>query len=139
MIWDCVFANGMEKMCFIQNTVNAAGYINILQENLIPSIPNITTFDEYTFQQDGALAHTAKATKKLLSDNNINVLDWPSSSPDLNPIESVWVIMKRQLRNKPQTTVGGLKETISEIWNSITSMNQRIKAFINAKGDVIQY
>ena len=73
-----------------------------------------------TFQQDGTPAHTAKVTKKWLSDNNINSLDWPSVSSDLNPIECVWAIMRKRLRNEPQTTVGGLKEKIKEIWNSIT-------------------
>ena len=57
-IWGCMSANAMAKMCFIQNTINAARYNNILEENLIPFIPNITTFDEYTFQQNGAPAQT---------------------------------------------------------------------------------
>ena len=60
-------------------------------------------------------AHTAKLKKKWLSDNNILDLDWSSSSPDPKPIESVWAIMKRRLRNVPQTTVGGLKEKMCEI------------------------
>ena len=49
-MWGCMSANGIGKMCFIQNTVNAARYINILEENLIPFAPHITTFDEYALQ-----------------------------------------------------------------------------------------
>ena len=47
----CISANGMGKMCFIQNTIKAARYINILDENLITSMPNNTTFDEYIYLQ----------------------------------------------------------------------------------------
>lgn len=148
MIWGCMSAKGVGKMCFIENTVNAARYINILEEHLMESVETFSSFGEYTFQQDGAPAHTAKLTKKWFLENNINVLEWPSSSPDLNPIESVWAIMKRRLRNEPQRRIGDLKLKIREIWESITpeesqelinTMNKRIKSVINAKGDVTQY
>lgn len=148
MIWGCMSAKGLGNLCFIENTVNATRYIEILKEHLMASVEKITSYDEFVFQQDGAPAHTAKTTKKWFQENNINVLDWPSSSPDLNPIESVWAIMKRRLRNDPQTTINGLKLKIQQIWDSITadecqnlinSMDKRITAVINAKGDVTQY
>lgn len=148
MVWGCMSAKGLGQLCFVENSINAVCYINILKENLLPSIPKITTFNEYIFQQDGAPAHTAKLTKKWLTENHITVLVWPSSSPDLSPIETVWAIMKRRLGNDPQTTISGLKAKIQEIWDSITpiecqnlinSMNKRINAVIKAKGDVTQY
>ena len=43
-------------------------------------VPSLVTFDEYMFQQDGAPAHTSKTTKKkLIQNNNINILEWPST------------------------------------------------------------
>ncbi len=52
------------------------------------------------FQQDLAPALTAKSTKSWLNDHSVGVLDWPTNSPDLNPIENLWSIVKRKMRNK---------------------------------------
>lgn len=139
---------GVGKLHFIDGTVKAHNYIDILENNLLPSVSHLTYADEFIFQQDGAPPHTAKITKNWLQHKNINVLDWPSSSPDLNPIESLWAIMKRRLRNDPQRTVDGLKSKIQEIWDSITpneclyltkTMPLRIEEVIKAKGDVTKY
>lgn len=112
MIWGCMSANGVGRLCFIENTVNAAKYISILEENLLPSIESLSSFGDYIFQQDGAPAYIAKLMKKWLSENQIKCFRVAliQSSPDHNPIESVCAIMKRRPRSDPQRTISDLKK-----------------------------
>ncbi len=97
---------------------------------------------DFIFQQDLAPAHTAKSTKRWLNDHGVGVLDWPAKSPDLTPIENLWGIVKRKMRNKRPKNADELKATVKETWASIppqlrhkliTSMSRQIEAVIKAK------
>jgi transposase len=75
------------------SVINKEKYIECLGETLKPIV------DKYParhFMQDGAPAHTARDTKKYLKSLGVPLLNWPPSSPDLNPIENLWASMKHQ-------------------------------------------
>ena len=61
------------------------------------SVENLELPSDYIFQQDNDPKYTAKSTKKSLSENNVNVLQWSSQSPDLNPIGNLWRFLKIQI------------------------------------------
>ena len=86
IIWGCFSAKGAGKVSVIDGKMNAQKYKQILQENVMSSIESLDLPSDYIFQQDNDPKKTAKSTKKCLSENNVNVLQWPSQSPDLNPI-----------------------------------------------------
>lgn len=148
MVWGCMSSRGVGKLHFIDGTVNASKYQEILEKCLVPSIRQLYRNREVIFQQDGASCHTAKSTMNWLRDNRIEVIDWPSSSPDLNPIENLWGIMKKKLRNDRPTTKDELREKLQKIWDEISkeecqhlisSMSQRVDAVVRAKGEVTKW
>ena len=74
---------GVSKISVIDSKMNARKYKQILQEKLLSSVESLELPSDYIFQQDNDRKHTAKSTKKWLSENNIFVLQCPSQSPDL--------------------------------------------------------
>ncbi len=148
MIWAAMSSAGVGPLCFLKSTVNAAIYQEILEHFMLPSADKLYGDADFIFQQDLAPAHTAKGTKSWFNDHGVTVLDWPTNSPDLNPIENLWGIVKRKMRDTRPNNADDLKATVKETWASIqpqqchkliTSMPRRIEAVIKAKGAPTKY
>ncbi len=114
MIWAAMSSAGVGPLCFLKSTVNAAIYQEFLE--------HFHAYEDadFIFQQDLAPAHTAKGTKSWFNDHGVTVLDWPANSPDLNPIENLWGIVKRKMRDTRPNNGDELKATVKETWASIT-------------------
>jgi hypothetical protein len=93
-------------------------YIKILQEELCQTIEFYDyNLEEIIFQQDNASVHSSNVTKDALNDLNIEVMDWPAQSPDLNPIEHYWSHVARELKRR--TDILKSKE---ELWNELQNI-----------------
>ncbi len=148
MISAAMSSAGVGPLCFLKSTVNAAIYQEILEHFMLPSADKLYGDADFIFQQDLAPAHTAKGTKSWFNDHGVTVLDWPANSPDLNPIENIWGIVKRKMRDTRPNNADDLKSAIKATWASIppqqcnrmiASMPRCIDAVIHAKGDPTKY
>ncbi len=109
---------------------------------MLPSADKLYGNADFIFQQDLAPAHTAKGTKSWFNDHGVTVLDWPANSPDLNPVENLWGIVKRKMRDTRPNNADDLKATVKATWachRLIASMPRRIDAVIHSKGGPTKY
>ena len=161
MVWAAISKDQLSDLIVMRRDMSsrnqgytANSYIDALQLGLL-SIWEPSKI----FQQDNARIHTANKTKAFFREINLNwLVDWPPHSPDLNPIEHVWNLLKQKLYQLfPEAeTWSGSHEAIQEriedvliaswaqidrriVYNLIESMPRRVQAVIDAEGWYTKY
>lgn len=143
-LWGCISHNTNKILYIFNENMNATKYISILKENFL----NVYDKNKY-FQYDNDPKHTSTKAKKFIADNKIKTIDFPSYSPDLNPIENIWGILKSKLEKRNEKINNdNFKYIIMEEWNTIdqsmidniiSSMPSRLQKIIDNKGEHIDY
>ncbi len=119
MVWGCMSACGMGSLHIWKGTINAERYIQVLEQHMLPSRRCLFQGRPCIFQHDNARPHTASITTSWLRRRRIRVLKWPACSPDLPPIENIWRIIKRKMRQRRPKTVEQLEACIRQEWDNI--------------------
>jgi transposase len=151
-IWSIFSYWGQGPVKRIQGIMDGAMYREILKHYMAPYLKKIKTkhCEEVIFQQDNDPKHRSKKVQNYLSNQKFTVLDWPSQSPDINPIENAWRHLKREIFNREikAKNLDHLFEIVKEEWekiplsffqNLIESMSDRVKAVYKNKGGHTNY
>ena len=148
MVWGGIARRGVTPLAIITGTVDSLKYLLILEGYLIQEM-RILYPEGYILQQDNAPPHVSRSTKNFFVDHGLEIMsDWPPNSPDLNPIENLWGLMKRKLAPRKRPPLNEWRLLIEKMWSSldqdlieklIDSMPRRIEACIAANGGYTKY
>jgi hypothetical protein len=104
----------------VPETLNAERYQKMLtDEGVLADMQAFFGERNGYFQQDGAPAHRAKTTVKMIEEQIGLIRDWPANSPDLSVIENLWGILKRKASERSPKTVHELKQAVFDEWDNL--------------------
>lgn len=147
MVWGSFSRDGLGPIHRIEGIMDQVVYKNIMSDVMLPHAKHAMVRG-WLFQQDNDPKHTAKSVQEFFRAKKIRILDWPSQSPDLNPIEHLWAHLERQLTGRKPTNKNDLFAQLKEAWNNIEldvliklvdSMPNRCQEVIKAKGYATRY
>jgi DDE superfamily endonuclease len=94
------------------------------------------------------MIHKCELANKFFEENDIELLEWPSQSPDINVIEHLWAYIKKEYAKSPAKNKKEIFEKIKKIWSEvpvdfitklISSIYNRLEAVIRQKGGPTNY
>lgn len=150
MVWGGISCDARTELVVVDQRLNAHRYIEeILQEHVVPYAGFIGN-ETFLLMHDNARSHVAYIVDEYLTEVGIRRLQWPARSPDLNPIEHVWDMLKRRVRARPNPpqNLNELREAMVTVWeeftqveirNIVQSMPDRMQAVIRARGGNTRY
>lgn len=126
MVWGGISVDYKTDLVLVPGNLNAANYIADILEMHVVTAAQIMD-PGFILVQDNARVHVANDTMNFLRELEIQAMDWPAMSPDLNPIEHVWDMLERRIRLRPAApqNLQELQEALIEEWERLPQMGIR--------------
>uniref|UniRef100_A0AAY5JYP5 Tc1-like transposase DDE domain-containing protein n=1 Tax=Esox lucius TaxID=8010 RepID=A0AAY5JYP5_ESOLU len=127
ILWGCFSAKGTGRLHRIEGRMDGAMYCEILVNNLLPSVRALKMGHGWVFQHDNDPKHTARATKEWLRKKHFKVLEWPSQSPHLNPIENLGRELKVHIAQRQTRNLKDLEKVCMQTCCSVCKPGQELQ------------
>lgn len=141
--------SGRTDIHLFTENMTALRYIDIMESTLLPATAGSR---RWVYLQDRDPKHTARVTQAWLRDHVPKFVgpdEWPSHSPDLNPMENAWGVVSDRVKRTGPKTLDELKAAVTEAWREVMtddfrrslveSMPRRMKAVETQKGGHTTY
>ena len=147
-VWGCFARHGVGHLYLVDGILLKEQYIAIIEDHFYPSAMDLFPEEECIFQEDNDPKHTAIIVKRWWADQGLHRMEWPSQSPDLNPIENLWAALDRAARDRRPNTDQELFQALCDAWNTLSvdllaslvdSMPRRCQAVIDSDGYATKY
>lgn len=151
LLWGVITPKGVGRLQLAHGKVDSKQICAMLKNGLLGTLQDQKQEpDSILYAQDNDPKHTSRYTQNFLAENEIKLLPWPASSPDMNIIENVWDHLDQKLRHRNvlPTNKRQLWEMLQEEWYNIDpsyiqglyeSLPQRVAALHTAKGGYTHY
>ena len=103
-MWGAIVKNGRLHLICMEGSINADSYVDMLENDFFSEV-NESLPDDFIWMHDNAPPHVVQKTKGYLERKGINTMEWPPMSPDLNPIENIWSMMKDEVYKKKKVKI----------------------------------
>ena len=147
MVWGCLTYYGVGTLAFIDGNMNSQKYIQTLDDNIWPVVTKHFGNNTWYFQDDNAPCHRSRESEDWKHRNQIPQISWPPQSPDLSPIENIWLLLKNKIKNRLRN-LADLKTQLMTAWNEVplfylqklyASLPRRCRAVLIQKGSITKY
>ena len=122
MVWDCFSHDHKLDLKVVRQTLTGQRYIDDILEPIVDPHFQAHQAARPIFQDDNVHPHRARIVTDSLAQEGIENLQWPSRSPDMNPIEQVWDRMGRNVCK--QNDVATLDDLVRALVNELNNLQQ---------------
>ena len=143
--WGAISKNGSTTLHIFKNNMNATFYQEVIQEHM-QEMEELYPHG-FSFMHDNSSVHIA--SEPDLEKQGLNLIKFPSYSPDLNPIENLWSALKGRVASDNPRNETELTRSLVRNWDILTEVDNLIPYFdnlyeryqecIDAKGERLSY
>ena len=147
-VWGCLSVVGFGRIvCFQHNLNNCFLCKEIYKYTLLPAARfHIGRHRDWVLVEGNDPKHRSSFSQEWKKNDHITTLPWPCQSPDANPIENLWSLLKIKVATRKPKTIKEFKKPIYKEWNDLPiqlpsrlvwSMKNRVDDLIQSKGEYL--